>query len=98
MNQFSYNDFGLFETEKLSVDYICLNLPNPSNLSQAASYFQALGFNCYQKDRQENKSRQEKIGLPSIDRNEGLAIIRHFLPRKARKLFKTGRRIFNSFF
>ena len=30
MNQVSYNDFGLFETEKLSVDYICLNLPNQS--------------------------------------------------------------------
>lgn len=59
MNQVSYNDFGLFETEKLSVDYICLNLPNLSNISQVASYFQALGFNCYQKDRQENKSRQE---------------------------------------
>ena len=57
MNQVSYNDFGLFETEKLSVDYICLNLPN--HISQVASYFQALGFNCYQKDRQENKSRQE---------------------------------------
>jgi N-acetylglutamate synthase-like GNAT family acetyltransferase len=59
MNQVSYNDFGLFETEKLSVDYICLNLPNLSIISQVASYFQALGFNCYQKDRQENKSRQE---------------------------------------
>ena len=26
--------------------------------------------------------------MPLIDRNVGLAIIRHFLPRKARKLFK----------
>nr|YP_009029090.1 hypothetical protein [Cylindrotheca closterium]YP_009029149.1 hypothetical protein [Cylindrotheca closterium]AGH28625.1 hypothetical protein [Cylindrotheca closterium]AGH28680.1 hypothetical protein [Cylindrotheca closterium] len=34
----------------------------------------------------------------AIDRNEGLAIIRHFLLRKARKLFKTRRKIFNSFF
>ena len=39
MNQVSYNDFGLFETEKLSVDYICMNL------SQAALYFQALNIN-----------------------------------------------------
>lgn len=36
--------------------------------------------------------------LTLIDRNEGLAIIKHFLPRKTRKLFKTGRKIFNLFF
>lgn len=51
MNQIIHHDFGLFDTELLSVDYICSNLPNPLNLPQAAFYFQALGFNCYQKDR-----------------------------------------------
>ena len=44
MNQIIHHDFGLFDTALLSVDYICLNLPNPLNLPQAAFYFQALGF------------------------------------------------------
>ena len=59
MNQITHQDFGLLKSEFLNVDYICLNINSSSNLSQIASYFQAFGFNCYQKARQENKSRKE---------------------------------------
>ena len=59
MNQITHHDFGLLKSEFLNVDYICLNINSSSNLSQIASYFQALGFNCYQKTREENKSRKE---------------------------------------
>ncbi len=59
MNQITHQDFGLLKSEFLNVDYICLNINSSSNLSQIASYFQALGFNCYQKTREENKSRKE---------------------------------------
>jgi hypothetical protein len=59
MNQVTHHDFGLFETESLSVDFISLNLTSSLDLSQVASDFQAFGFNCYQKARQENKSRKE---------------------------------------
>jgi len=51
MNQITYHDFGLFETELLSVDFISLNIPrtNSQQITRLASYFQSLGFNTYQK-------------------------------------------------
>jgi N-acetylglutamate synthase-like GNAT family acetyltransferase len=59
MNQITDQDFGLLKSESLTVDYIYLNINSSSNLSQLTSYFQALGFNCYQKTREKNKSRKE---------------------------------------
>jgi len=59
MNQITHQDFGLLKSEFLNVNYICLNINSSSNLSQIGSYFQALGFNCYQKTREANKSRKE---------------------------------------
>ena len=79
INQVSYNDFGLFKIKKLSVDYICLNLPNSLNLSQTASSFQALDFNCCQKDRQENKSRQE-VNNKNESRNKYELIFITYIP------------------
>ena len=57
MNQITYQDFGLLKSEFLNVDYICFNINSSSSLSQIAYY--VLGFNCYQKNREENKSRKE---------------------------------------
>lgn len=44
-------DFGLFETELISVDFISININQMTSQEIAcfASYFQKLGINCYQK-------------------------------------------------
>ena len=61
MNQITHEDFGLFRTELLQVDFITFNLTKLSNLqiSQLATYFQNLGFNCYLKKAETSQSRQE---------------------------------------
>jgi hypothetical protein len=61
MNQITHQDFGLFQTELLEVDFITFNLEKLSDLQirQLADYFQSLGFNCYKKKAEKNKSRQE---------------------------------------
>lgn len=61
MNQITYKDFGLFQTELLQVDFITFNLTKLSNfqISQLATYFQSLGFNCYLKKVETSQSRQE---------------------------------------
>lgn len=61
MNYITHNDFGLFETEQLSVDFISFNIHQigSQQISRIASYFQDLGFNSYLKKREENKSREE---------------------------------------
>jgi len=61
MNQITHHDFGLFETELLSVDFISLNIKRitPQQITRLASYFQNLGFNSYQKQLDSNKSRQD---------------------------------------
>jgi len=66
MSKITSEDFGFFQSESLNVDFIGLNLTNldSNQILKLASYFQTLGFNSYQKDREENKSRQElKIDL-----------------------------------
>lgn len=52
MNQITHEDFGVFQTECLTVDFITFNLKklSDSQIDQLAVYFQSLGFNCYQKD------------------------------------------------
>ena len=45
-----------------------------------------------------NNLSSKKIGLRLIDRNVDPVIIKHFLPRKARKLFKIEKKILNLFF
>ena len=61
MNQVTHHDFGLFETELLSVDFISLNIQpiRSHQIIGLASYFQSLGFNSYQKQLDSNQSRQD---------------------------------------
>ena len=51
MNQVTHHDFGLFETELLSVDFISFNIKRITShqITCLACYFQNLGFNSYQK-------------------------------------------------
>lgn len=66
MSKITSKDFGFFQSESVNVDFIAFNLINlDSNQTlKLASYFQTLGFNSYQKNREENKSHQElKINL-----------------------------------
>ena len=62
MNQITHEYFGFFQTELLQVDFITFNLTKLSNLqiSQLATYFQNLGFNCYLK-KSGNKSIPTRI-------------------------------------
>lgn len=61
MNQVTHHDFGLFETELLSVDFISFNIKRMTShqITRLASYFQSLGFNSYQKQLDSNQSRQD---------------------------------------
>ena len=61
MNQITHEDFGLFRTELLNVDYITFNLTQlfESDIQELAAYFQSLGFNCYQRKADTSQSRQE---------------------------------------
>jgi hypothetical protein len=61
MNQVTHQDFGLFETESLSVDFISFNIKRITShqITQLAFYFQNLGFNSYQKKLDYNQSRQD---------------------------------------
>jgi len=61
MNQITHEDFELFRTELLQVDFITFNLTKLSNLqiSQLATYFQNLGFNCYLKKAETSQSRKK---------------------------------------
>lgn len=61
MNQVTHHDFGLFETELLSVDFISFNIKRISSpqITDLAFYFQNLGFNSYQKKLDSNQSRQD---------------------------------------
>ena len=59
MNQTTHEDFGLFRTELLNVDYITFNLTKESDIEKLATYFQDLGFNCYQKKTETSQSCQK---------------------------------------
>ena len=61
MNNIYFQDFGSLKSESLRIDYIRWNLVplKPDQIYKAASYFKTLGFNSYQKDRDNSKSRQE---------------------------------------
>ena len=61
MNQVTHHDFGLFETELVSVDFISFNIKRITShqITRLASYFQSLGFNSYQKQLDSNQSRQD---------------------------------------
>ena len=61
MTQITHEDFGLFQTELLQVDFITFNLTklSDSQISQLATYFQSLGFKCYLKKAETTQSRQE---------------------------------------
>jgi len=61
MNKITPENFGFFQSESLNVDSIGFNLTNldSNQILKLASYFQTLGFNSYQKNREENKSREE---------------------------------------
>lgn len=61
MNHITHHDFGLFETELLSVDFISFNIKRITSeqINRLASYFQNLGFNSYQKQLDYNQSRQD---------------------------------------
>ena len=57
MNHITHNDFRLFKTELLSVDFISFNIQriNFYQITSLASYCQSLGFNSYQKKLDFNK-------------------------------------------
>ncbi len=61
MNYVTHQDFELFETESLSVDFISFNIERitPHQIAGLASYFQNLGFNSYQKKLDSNQARQD---------------------------------------
>lgn len=61
MNQVTHHDFGLFETDLLSVDFISFNIKRMTShqITRLASYFQSLGFNSYQKQLDSNQSSQD---------------------------------------
>lgn len=61
MNYVNYDGFGSLKFESLRIAYIRWNLVplKPDQIDQTASYFKTLGFNSYQKDRDNSKSRQE---------------------------------------
>ena len=61
MNNIYTHDFGSLKSESLRIDYIRWNLVSltPDQIYKSASYFKTLGFNSYQKDRDNSKSRQE---------------------------------------
>ena len=61
MNQITHHDFGLFETELLSVDFMSFNIKRITSqqITRLASYLQNLGFNSYQKQLDSNQSRQD---------------------------------------
>jgi hypothetical protein len=61
MNQITYDDFELFETELLSADFISFNIKRITSdkITRLASYFQNLGFNSYQKQLDSNQFKQE---------------------------------------
>lgn len=61
MNKITSEDFGFFQHDSLNVDFIVFNIVNldSNQILKLTSYFQTLGFNSYQKNREENKSRQE---------------------------------------
>ena len=52
MSQITHHDFGLFDTELLSVDFISFNIKRITSqqITRLASYLQNLRFNSYQKD------------------------------------------------
>ena len=61
MNKITPEYFGFFHSESRNVDFIGFNLTNldSNQILKLASYFQTLGFNSYQKNREENKSCEE---------------------------------------
>ena len=61
MNYINHYDFGSLKSKSLRIDYIRWNLVplKPDQIYKIASYFKTLGFNSYQKDRDNSKSRQE---------------------------------------
>jgi hypothetical protein len=60
MNQITHQDFGLFRTELLKVDYITFNLTKlfESDIQKLATYFQNLGFNSFLKAKETSQSSQ----------------------------------------
>ena len=61
MNQTTHEDFGLFRTELLNVDYITFNLTKlfESDIEKLATYFQDLGFNSFLKKTETSQSCQK---------------------------------------
>lgn len=62
MSQVTHHDFGLFETELLSVDCSSFNNKRITSheITRLASQFQNVGFNSYQKQLDSNQSRQDR--------------------------------------
>ena len=60
MNQITHEDFGLFRTELLKVDYITFNSTKlfESDIQELATYFQILGFNSLLKAKETSQSSQ----------------------------------------
>jgi hypothetical protein len=76
MTKIYEDDFGFFELESLKVDSIRFNLIylDSIQMHKLASYFQTLGFNSYQKERDDSKSPQ-KIKFNSKNKFELVFIL-----------------------
>ncbi len=61
MNQITHEDFGLFRTELIQVDFITFNITKlfESDINQLTAFFQNLGFDCYLKKTDISQSRQK---------------------------------------
>ena len=61
MNKIYPEDFGFFQSESLKIDYFRFNLDylESNQMLKLASYFQTLGFNSYQVDRDNSPSRHK---------------------------------------
>lgn len=64
----THEDFGLFKTELLQVDFITSNLTKLSNLqiSQLVTYFQNLAFNYYLKKKRKPVKFDKNITIRII--------------------------------
>ena len=60
MNQITHEDFSVFRTEFLKVDFITFNLTKlfESEIQELATYFQNLGFNSFLKAKETSQSSQ----------------------------------------
>lgn len=63
-NYITYQDSRELKSEGLRIDYITINLTNPSSNQELANYLNDLGFNSYQKKSETNQLLQTILMKP----------------------------------